>query len=105
MFKRDKRRQINEKVSETENLINKNDEQRDGIVYSSIRELNGSCNKRKEIPIKNRNGNLLTKDSDIRNRLTEHFETILNRPVPPAEDVPAAERDLDKEGREITIEV
>ena len=31
-----------------------------------IKELNGCYNKRKEIPVKDRNGNLLTKDNDIK---------------------------------------
>ena len=95
LCRRDKRKQINEKVSETENLINKNDGQSQRIAYESIKELNGSVNKRKEIPVKDQNGNLLIKDSDIKNRWTEHFKTVLNRPIPLAEDLPAADRNLD----------
>ena len=47
---------------------------------------------RKEIPVKDRNENLLTKDNDIKNRWKEHFETVLNRPIPPTDDIPEAER-------------
>ena len=67
--------------------------------------MNGCYYKRKEIPVKDRNGNLLTKDNDIKNRWKEHFETVLNRPIPPAEDIPEAERDLNIGGGEITLEV
>lgn len=56
-----------------------------------------------EIPVKDQYGNLLTKDSAIKTRWLDHFETVLNRPVPPAEDVPAAERGLDMESGESTI--
>ena len=104
LVKRDKRRQINEKVAETEVLINKNNGQSQRIAYKSIKELNGCSYRRKDIPVKDRNGNLLTKDNDIKNRWKEHFETVLNRPIPPEEDIPAAERDLNIEGGEITIE-
>ena len=46
-------------------LIYKNDGQSQRIAYKAIREINGSFNKRKEIPVKDQNGNLLTKNSDI----------------------------------------
>ena len=39
-----------------------------------------------------------------KNRWKEHFETVLNRPIPPAEDIPEAERDLNIGGGEITLE-
>ena len=104
MAKRDKRRQINEKVAETEVLLNKNDGQSQRIAYKAIKDLNGCYNKRKEIPVKDRNGTLLTKDNDIKNRWKEHFETVLNSPIPLAEDIPEAERDLNIGGEEITLE-
>lgn len=39
-----------------------------------------------------------------KNKWTEHFETVLNKAVPPA-GIPAAEGDVDTERGEITIEV
>ena len=39
LAKRDKRRQINEKVAETEVLLNKNDGQSQMIAYKAIKEL------------------------------------------------------------------
>ena len=57
--------EISEKVSETEILVRMNNGQSQRIAVKAIRELNGSFNKRKEIPVKDQNGNLRTKDSDI----------------------------------------
>lgn len=59
-----------------------------------IKELNGIGNKRKETPVKDRQGNLLTKDADLKNQWKEHFETVLNRPIPSDEEIPPAETDL-----------
>ncbi len=55
--KRDKRRQVNEKISVTETQIHKNDGQSERIAYKSIKELNGSVKKRKEVPVKDHYGN------------------------------------------------
>lgn len=41
LARRDKRRQIHKKVSETEILINKNDGQSQRIAYNSVKKLNG----------------------------------------------------------------
>lgn len=40
----------------------------------------------------------------MKKRWKEHFETVLNRPIPPEENIPAAERDFNIEGGEITLE-
>ena len=103
LAKRDKRRERDKKITETETLINKNDGQSQRIAYKSIRELNGIGNKKKEVPVKDRQGRLLSKDAEIKNRWKQHFETVLNRPIPPEEDIPSAERDLDIEVGEITL--
>ena len=103
LVKRDKRREKEQKIAETEKQINKNEGQSQRIAYKSIRELNGNVGKRKEIPVKDRQGNVLSKDIEIKNRWKEHFETILNRPIPPEEDIPSADRDLDIELGEITL--
>lgn len=55
----------------------------------------GCSLKRKEISVKVWNGNLLTKNNDVKNRWKEPFETVLNRQIPPDEKIPVAERDLD----------
>ena len=104
LCRRDKRRHVNEKVTHTEVLMNKNDGQSQRIAYEAIKELTGAANKRSEIPVRDRNGVLLTKDSDIKNRWKEHFDDVLNRPIPPDVEIPAAERDLDMDVRNIRAE-
>ena len=104
LTKRDKRRYVDEKVKETEILINKNDGQSQRIAYESIRELSGRDSKRVEMPVKDGQGNLLTRDKDISNRWKEHFETVLNRPIPPEEDIPSAQEDLNIDTRVIRLE-
>ena len=53
LSRRDKRRQINEKASETEILINKNDGQSQRIAYKSIiKEVSGSFNSVKRFQLK-----------------------------------------------------
>ena len=46
-------------------MIYKNDGQSQRTAYKAIREISGSLDKRKEIPVKDQNKNLLTKNSDI----------------------------------------
>ena len=95
LSRRDKRRYVDKKAYETETLINKNDGHSQRLAYEAISELNGCFGKNKEIPVRDENGNLLTKSADIRNRWREHFEKVLNRPIPPDDDIPPAQEDLD----------
>ena len=74
------------------------------LAYEGIKELNGSGRKRREMPVRDGEGNLLTKNVDIRNRWREHFETVLNRPVPPEEDIPPVQEDLNIDTGEIRLE-
>ena len=104
LTKRDKRRSVDEEVVKTETLINKNDGHSQRLAYEGIKELNGSGRKRREMPVRDGEGNLLTKNVDIRNRWREHFETVLNRPVPPEEDIPPAQEDLNIDTGEIRLE-
>ena len=50
-------------------------------VYEATRKL---CNKgpRKAGMVKNKDGNLLTKEGEVKARWQEHFTEVLNRPVP-----------------------
>ena len=54
--------------------------------------------------VREEEGNLLTKNVDIRNRWREHFETFLIRPIPPKEDIPPAQEDLNIDTGEIRLE-
>ena len=101
---RDKGRSIDEEVVKTETLINKNDGHSQRLAYEGIKELNGSGRKRREMPVRDGEGNLLIKNVDIRNRWREHFQTILKRPVPPEEEIPPAQEDLNIDTGEIRLE-
>ena len=93
--RRDKRRFIDFTVDNTERNLNRGDGRSIRYAYEGIREITGKKRKRSELPVRNKTGNLLTKDSDIRDRWKEHFEETLNRPVPPdEEEIPEAEYDL-----------
>ena len=104
LTRRDKRRSVDEKVKETEKLINKNDGRSQRLAYEAIGELNGRVSNNKEFPVRDGDGSLLTKSDNIRNRWREHFQTVLNRPVPPDEDIPPAQEDLNIDTGEIRLE-
>ena len=104
LSRRDRRRYTDAKVVETETLINKNDGRSQKLAYEGIRELNGCAGKPKEIPVRDREGNLLTKDIDKRKRWREHFQGVLNRPIPPEEDIPPAVEDLNIDKGRIRLE-
>lgn len=52
------------------------------VVYDITKRL---CNKKSRSMehIKDKNGTILTKDSEIKARWQEHFSEVLNRPEPP----------------------
>ena len=50
-------------------------------VYDTTRLLSGKRNIQSK-PVKDRNGEVLTKFEDQLNRWKEYFQKILNRPVP-----------------------
>ena len=57
-------------------------------LYKITRQLAGT-NRSTNRPVKNKQGNLLTKESQIRCSVgEEHFQELLNRPPPPPPDVP-----------------
>ena len=66
--------------------------------------LSGIASKSKDLPVRDREGSLLQENVDIRNKWREHFETVLNRPVPPEEDIPPDQEDLNIKKGEIRLE-
>ena len=56
------------------------------------------------MPDRNREHNILTKNVDIRNKWREHFETVLNRPIKPEEDIPSAQENLNIDSGKIRLE-
>ena len=102
--RRDKRRFIDEIAVKTEESMNRKEGKSMRIAYEGIKELIGEKRKNTETPIKDSEGNLLTKENDIKNRWKEHFEKILNRPIPERQNITPAETLLDIDTTEIRIE-
>ena len=93
--RRDKRRFIDSTAKTTEHNLNRRDGRSIRYAYEGIREITGKKRKRSELPVRSKNGNLLTKESEIKARWKEHFEETLNRPTQAdEEDIPEAEHDL-----------
>ena len=64
-------------------------------LYDTTRKLAGKF-KQAEIPIKDKNGVLLTSEEDQIGRWRDHFEELLNRPAPSnPPDIPGASEVLD----------
>ena len=93
--RRDKRKFIDSIADKAEENLNRGGGRSTRYAYEAIREITGARKRKSELPVRDVNGNLLTKDTEIRARWKEHFETILNRPLPPdEEEIPEAEQDL-----------
>ena len=93
--RRDKRRYINQIADRAEEDFKRGGGRSTRYAYEGIREITGAKKRKSELPVRDINGNMLTKDTEIRARWKEHFETILNRPIPPdEEEIPEAEQDL-----------
>ena len=77
-MRKDKRQWLDRLATEAETAANQGNMKG---VYDITKQL---CNERpKSIGmVKSKNGNILTKDSDIKKRWKEHFDEILNRPDP-----------------------
>lgn len=92
--KRDKRRYVDQIADKAEENLNRGGGRSTRHAYDGIREITGVKKRKSELPVRNINGNMLTKDVDIRARWKQHFEMVLNRPIPPGEEIPEAEQDL-----------
>ncbi|XP_063442397.1 uncharacterized protein LOC134722706 [Mytilus trossulus] len=75
-------------------------EQRMGDLYQITKKL--CCQKRNtNMPVKDKQGNLITSEREQENRWNEHFKEVLNRPEPETTaNIPIAEHDL-----EVNIEI
>ena len=80
--RRDKRKQIEEKTLELEHAAENRDTAK---VYKVVKDLSGR-RMNQEKPVKDKQGNTITKLEDQLNRWREHFQEILNRRPP--EDPP-----------------
>ena len=98
--RKDKREWFKKKGTEAEEAASRNDTK---TLYRIVRDLTNSKSKR-GVPIKNKNGEILLKQSDQDNRWIEHFSEILNQPTPtelfsdeellPNEDLPVRQDEI-----------
>ena len=87
-----KRAYVEEPAKQAEEAARKG-EQRN--VYKIIKLLCGKYNNNRNVPIREKQGQLLTSEKDQDARWVEHFEEVLNRTAPEEEpEIPEAEKDL-----------
>nr|KAG5695646.1 hypothetical protein BaRGS_029136 [Batillaria attramentaria] len=88
----DKRNFINYLTEEAETAAGQRNMKR---LYEITRTLSGKNNNPTR-PVKDKNGQIITKEEDQRTRWAEHFKETLNRPPPPVPpDIPPAAQLLD----------
>nr|KAG5712455.1 hypothetical protein BaRGS_011429 [Batillaria attramentaria] len=88
----DKRNFINDLTEEAETAAGQRNMKR---LYEITRTLSGK-NNNPTGPVKDKNGQIITKEEDQRTRWAEHFKETLNRPPPPVPpDIPPAAQLLD----------
>ena len=88
----DKRAYMEDLAKEAEEAAQKG-EQRN--VYKVTKLICGKYNGNRNVPIRDKQGQLLTSEKDQEARWVEHFNEVLNRPPPEEEpDIPEAEEDL-----------
>ncbi|VDI07730.1 Hypothetical predicted protein [Mytilus galloprovincialis] len=70
--------------------------QRMGDLYQITKKLCGQ-KRNTNMPLKDKQGNLITSEKEQENRWNEHFKEVLNRPEPETTaNIPIAEHDLEK---------
>ena len=89
----DKRAFMDDLASQAEDAASRGEQ---GEVYKITRVICGKFRGASDVPVTDKQGQLLTSESEIDARWAEHFKEILNRPPPTAEaDIVEAEHDLD----------
>ena len=67
-----------------------------GKIYKITRQICGKFHSTNDVPIKDKNGRLLTTEDEQKARWAEHFKDVLNRPAPNEEAIiTEAIRDLE----------
>ena len=87
----DKRAYMEDLAKEAEEAVQKG-EQRN--VYKVTKLICGKYNGNRNVPIQDKQGQLLTSEKDQEARWVEHFNEVLNRPPPEEEPSEEAEEDL-----------
>ena len=83
MARADKRKNINDLAEQAQEAANKGEQ---GELYKITKQICGKFVSSSSGPVKDKLGNLLTTENEIESRWTEHFQELLNRPIP--EDIP-----------------
>lgn len=92
LARRDKRTFIDGLAKEAEEAARRKEQ---GTVYKITRKLCGKSGPM-NLPVKDKNGTLITSEAEQEKRWNEHFEEVLNRPPPQAmAEIEEAETDLD----------
>ncbi|XP_073670211.1 uncharacterized protein [Paramisgurnus dabryanus] len=93
LLRSDKRAFMDDLASQAEEAASKGEQ---GKVYKITKVICGKYCGTKDIPITDKNGRLLTSETEIDARWAEHFSEVLNRPPPTSKaDIKEAEHDLD----------
>jgi len=93
LARRDKREAMEQLAAEAEEAAAKGEQ---GKVYKITQHVCGKFKGNTGGPVKDKQGKLLTTESEQEARWAEHFQEILNRPSPDeTADIPEASEDLD----------
>ena len=84
MTRADKREYLEDLAKQAEEAAEKGEQ---GKIYKITRQICGKYQRTSDIPIKDKNGRLLTTESEQKTRWAEHFKEILNRPPPEEEAI------------------
>ena len=93
MARQDKRRAMEQLATEAEEAAARGEQ---GRLYSITKRVCGKFKGNASVPIKDKQGKILTSEKEQDSRWSEHFKDILNRPSPDeTANIPEADEDLD----------
>ena len=93
LSRNDKRRYLDNLAVEAENAAENGNQ---GKVFKITKIISGNFTRSSEVPVKAKDGTLLTSEKEQEKRWKEHFSEVLNRPSPTTQaDIEEAEEDLD----------
>jgi sorting nexin-29 len=100
--RQDKKDHINKLTDEAEEAAKKKDMKK---VYTITKKLAGKSQGQQDMPVKDKEGKIISGEKETLERWREHFSTILNRPDPlRTAEIPEAEQDLEIDTGEITVD-
>ena len=101
----DWREHLDRKADEADRAMNSGSGYGVRIAHRIINEICTEAKKKQHIPIKKRDGSLITTDDEERQRWMEHFSEVMNRRYEGNNliDIPEAEEDLDVPMNEFSV--